>query len=220
MADDAHAGIAGQHALEPPVGLGRAVGDDHHAGVDRVADADAAAVVDRHPGGAGGGVEQRVQDRPVGDGVAAVAHALGLAVGRGDRAGVEVIAADDDRRRHAALADQLVEPQPEARALAVAEPADARRQSLERDPLLRQPDPSAQRRVAGEHLERGLRRCRDVLRIARQRRPAERPLAFAEERPNVLGHEARNLERVGDAGAHRLGADVVAVVERRPRRAA
>ena len=158
MADDADAGIAGEHALEPAVGIGRAVGDDHHPGVNRIADADAAAVVDRHPRRAGGGVQQGVQQRPVGDGVAAVAHALGLAVGRGHRAGVEVIAADDDRRRHAPLAHQLVEPQPEARPLAVAEPEDPRRQSLERDPLLRQADPAAQRRVAGEHLERRLRR--------------------------------------------------------------
>ena len=198
---------------QPAVGLARAVGDDHHAGVQRVADADAAAVVHRHPGRAGRGVQQGVQQRPVGDRVAAVAHAFGLAVGRRHRAGVEVIAADDDRRRDTTLAHQLVEPQPEARALAVAEPEDARRQSLERDALLRQPDPAAQRRVVGEHLERGLVGGGDVGRIARQRRPAERALALAEERPHVLGHEPRNVEGVGDAGALRLGADVVAVVE-------
>ena len=42
----------------------------------------AAAVVNGHPGGAGSGVDERVQDRPVGDRVRAVGHRLGLAVGR------------------------------------------------------------------------------------------------------------------------------------------
>ena len=91
------------------VRLAGAVGDDHHAGVQRVADADAAAVMHRHPGGAGRGVEQRVQDRPVGDRVAAVAHAFGLAVGRGDRSGVEMIAADHDRRLDHAAPDEIVD---------------------------------------------------------------------------------------------------------------
>ena len=64
----------------------------------REAHADAAAVMQRHPGGARGGVEQRVEQRPVGDRVGAVLHRFGLAVGRGDRAGIEMVAADDDRR--------------------------------------------------------------------------------------------------------------------------
>ena len=97
VAHDAGAGVGGEHALEAGRGLRRAVGDHHHAGVDRVAHADAAAVVDGDPGGAGHGVEERVQDRPVGHRVGAVAHGLGLAVGRGHRARVEVVAADDDR---------------------------------------------------------------------------------------------------------------------------
>ena len=75
-----------------------AVGDDDHAGVNRVPDADAAAVVQRHPAGAAGGVEHRVEQRPVGDRVGAVLHRLGLAVGRSDRAGIEMVPADDERR--------------------------------------------------------------------------------------------------------------------------
>ena len=82
VADDAHARVGREHAFELLSGEIRAVRDDDHAGVLRVADARAAAVVDRHPGRAGGGVDQRVEQRPVGDGVGAVAHAFGLAVGR------------------------------------------------------------------------------------------------------------------------------------------
>jgi len=50
-------GITSQDALEFFVRVGGAVGDDHHAGVQRVADADAAAVMDRHPRRARRGVE-------------------------------------------------------------------------------------------------------------------------------------------------------------------
>ena len=204
VAHDAEPGIAGQHALQLLVRFARAVGDDDHAGMQRVADADAAAVVDRHPGRAGRRVEQRVQHRPVGDGVAAVAHAFGLAVRRGDRAGVEMIAADDDRRLDDAAPDQIVDRQAEARALAVAEPEDARRQSLERDALARQPDPAAERlrRRRTSRAPASSVAC-DVGRIAGQRRPAERALALAEQRADVLGHEAGNVERVGDAGLAR-----------------
>ena len=192
----------------------RAVGDDHHAGVQRVADADAAAMVHRHPGGAARRIEQRIQDRPVGNRVAAVAHAFGLAIRRRHRAGVEMIAADHDRRLDAALAHQLVDAQAEARALAVAEPQDPRRQSLERDALAREPDPPAPATRRDANISSA---ASSVTRmssgIARQRGPAERSLAFAEQRPDVLGHEAGNVERVGDAGLLRLRADVVAVVE-------
>ena len=52
----------------------------------------------RSPSRARRRVEQRVEDRPVGDRVGAVFHAFGLAVRRRHRAGVEVVAADDDRR--------------------------------------------------------------------------------------------------------------------------
>ena len=82
--------------------VGRAVGEHDHAGVDRVADPDAAAVVDADPGRARRDVDERVQDRPVRDRVRPVAHRLGLAIRRRDRAGVEVVAADHDRRRHLA----------------------------------------------------------------------------------------------------------------------
>ena len=55
----------------------------------------------------------------------------------------------------------------------------------------------------------------DVLGIAGQRRPAERPDAAAEQRPDVGGHEAGECEGVLDALVERDLADVVAVVEGR-----
>ena len=103
---------------------------------------------------------------------------------------------------------------PKRRTIAVAEPEDAGRQSLERHAFAGQTDPAAQRLVVGEHLERGAIGDVNVLGIAGQRGPPERPLAFAEQRPDVLRHEAGNVERVGDAGFDGLRADVVAVIER------
>src|SRR5262245_49032741 len=62
VADDTHARVAGQDALEAFLGSGGAIGDDDHAGVQTVADAHAATVVDAHPGSAAGGVDQGVED--------------------------------------------------------------------------------------------------------------------------------------------------------------
>ena len=52
VAHHAGAWIGREHTLEPFRRVGRAVGEDDHAGVNRVADPDAAAVVDADPGGA------------------------------------------------------------------------------------------------------------------------------------------------------------------------
>ena len=112
MAHDARRGIVGQDALQPARRRLGAVGDDDHAGVLRITDPDAAAIVDRNPGRTGGAVEKGVQQRPVGNRVRAVAHRLGLAVRARHRAGVEVIAADDDRRLEFARRHHLVEGKP------------------------------------------------------------------------------------------------------------
>ena len=124
-----------------------------------------------------------------------------------------MVAADHDRRGDVAAADHLVEAQPEPVALAVAEPADPRRQALERDPLAGQADPAGQPLVVGELLEHGPVGGGDVGRIARQRDPAERALALAEQRADVGGQEAGVGERAVEAAELGLGAQAVAVVE-------
>src|SRR5262249_58500333 len=115
MTQHTHARVAGQHHLQPPFGVCAAVGHYHHAGVQAVADPDAAAVVYAHPPGPARGIDERIEHRPVGDGIRAVPHAFGLAVGRGYRAGVEVVAADHDRRLEFAAPHHLVEAQSELR---------------------------------------------------------------------------------------------------------
>src|SRR5699024_9532065 len=94
VADDAHAGVAGEHALQAPGGLVGAVGHDDLAGVQAIAHADPAAVMEAHPTRPASDVEHGVSDRPVGARVAAVLHRLGLAVGAGDAAAIQAVAAD------------------------------------------------------------------------------------------------------------------------------
>src|SRR5207244_4720353 len=85
--------------------------------------------------------DERIEDGPICNRVGAVLHPFRLAVGRRDRAGVEMVAADHDRSLELALADHVVEAQPHQSALAIAEPADACRQTLEVYLLTRQPQP-------------------------------------------------------------------------------
>ena len=101
---------------------------------------------------------------------------------------------------------------PGLRAVAVAEPADARGQPLEVHALLRQREPAHEVLVVREGLqERAVGRV-DVLGIAGERHPAERPVALAEQRADERGHESRIAEVV-HAGVLGLAAEVVAVVE-------
>src|SRR3712207_8356743 len=55
-----------------------------------------------------------------------------------------------------------------------SEPADARRQALEGDPLARLPDPAPEPLVVGELVEHRAIRRRDVRRVARQDRKSTR----------------------------------------------
>jgi hypothetical protein len=127
---DSGARVVDQYSLDFLSREISAVGDHHLASVNAAADADPTPVVDRDPGGSGRRVEQGVQQRPIGDRVRAIRHALGLSVRGGDRSRVEVIATDDDRCTELAGSDHLVEPEAREVALLVPEPTDASRQSL------------------------------------------------------------------------------------------
>ena len=191
MPHDACARIGGEHALESLRRIGAAVGEHDHARVDRVADPDAAAVVDADPRRARRRVQERVQDRPVGDRIGAVAHRLGLAVGRGDRTGVEVVASDHDRRRDGARANELVDREACLGAVAVAEPADPRRQPLEGDALGSELQPAQEQRIVGEQAPQLVVDHRDVGRVTREGGPPEGADAATEERPDIGRDEAR-----------------------------
>src|SRR5690348_13594002 len=107
-----------------------------------------------------------------------------------------MVAADDDRRRYLACGNEIVDRDAELRAVGLSEPANSRREALKFYLLLRQRDPAFEMLVVREQLECQRIRSRDVVRIAGQCNPAERPLPFTEQRPNVLGHEAWDVKCV------------------------
>ena len=86
MAHDARARIVPEYTADTFGGFRRSVGHDDLAGMEGVSHADTAAMMEGDPGGAGGGVEERVQQGPVGNGIGAVHHAFGFAIGAGDGA--------------------------------------------------------------------------------------------------------------------------------------
>src|SRR5437764_11013043 len=130
-----------------------------------------------------------------------------------------MVAADHDRRLHLALPYHLVEGEADPRPLAESEPADPCRQALELDLLPRHVEPVVEMAVAGDQrLDLGVGAI-DVLGLAGERAPAERPDAAAEERAYIGRHEAREVESVGDPLLFRHLADVVAVIESREARA-
>src|SRR3954451_6530177 len=100
-------------------------------------------------------------------------------------------------------------------ALAHADPADARREYLNRNPLARHVEPAMEVRIVRDQLLHALVRAVDVLGITAQRDPAERANAAAEQRTDVSWNEPWEIERVGDAFVIGFLADVVAVIEGR-----
>jgi len=109
VAKDAGEGVVGQNPFQPFIGGFGAVADDNLASMERVADADSAAVVVADPGGAGNSVEEGVENGPVGNGIGAVFHRLGFPVGRCHGSCVKVIAPDDDGGFDFAASYQFIE---------------------------------------------------------------------------------------------------------------
>lgn len=61
--------IVRQHAVETFRRFVGAVGDGNLAGMERIANADTAAMVKRNPACAAGGIQQRIEYGPIGDGI-------------------------------------------------------------------------------------------------------------------------------------------------------
>src|SRR5208282_4977233 len=96
-----------------------------------------------------------------------------------------------------------------------AHPANAGRQSLKLNPRTRHVEPLVQMRIIRNQffdLRVGLV---NIFRVSRERGPAEWSDAAAEQRPDVLRHETRDIERTSDAGIMGDLPQIVAVVEYR-----
>src|SRR5512133_740901 len=111
-----------------------------------------------------------------------------------------MIATDYNGRFDFAAPHQLVYGNAKLSALAVAEPANTRRQSLKMDPLFRELHPARQNRVFRKEFERQNVGARDVLGIPTQSNPAERTLSLAKKRPDVLRNEPGNIVGFLDTG--------------------
>ena len=69
MSNDSHPGVGKEDPLKTAVGLLRSVGNDDLTGMQRVAHADTATVMEAHPAGTIYRIDHRIQNRPVSDGV-------------------------------------------------------------------------------------------------------------------------------------------------------
>ena len=180
----------------------------------RIPHANTAAVVQADPSGAAGGVEQRVEQRPVADRITAVPHGFGLAVGGGDRAAVEVVAANHDGCLEFTGANHLVEGQARDVAFTQPNPANAGWQPLKSDALSRHVQPPVQPGVLGKQLLHFCVGLADVFGVTAQRHPAERPHTPAKQRAHVGGHKAGVVKGIGHPKVFGHLAQVVAVVHR------
>src|SRR5437667_1117643 len=213
MADHAHSRVRRQDASDPAFRVLGAVAHDQGARMGRIPDADAAAVVDCDQVRARRGVQERIQQRPVGDRVGSVAHPFRLAVGGGHRPRVKVVPRDDDRPAELARRYHAVDRSAKRRTLSEAEPAYAGGEAFPREVLLREADPPGERLVPWELPQDHAVRLDDVFRVSRHRDPSERPTALREEGPDEERDESLKGECVLDAGLFRLASDVVPVVE-------
>ena len=105
-----------------------------------------------------------------------------------------MIPPDHHGRPHLAFANEVVDRETGAGAVAVAEPADPGGQALEGDALGRQGQPSLEGTVLWEEIQKPAIDGGDVARVARQGGPPKRPDAAAEQRPDIGRDEARVCE--------------------------
>src|SRR3974390_1402712 len=107
----------------------------------------------------------------------------------------------------------MVEGESKLVAFSIAEPADARRKTLELNFFLGHGDPTFQVFVLREHFEDQLIGARDVRTFSGKCRPAERTFAFAEQGANVGRNKAGKIISLFHSSFVSESADVVAVVE-------
>ena len=102
-----------------------------------------------------------------------------------------MVATDHDGSRDAPGAHELVDREPCLGAVAVAEPADASRQALERNLLGCHREPPLQQDVVGEQPLQLAVDHLDVGRVTGEHGPPERPDPATEERPDIGRDKAR-----------------------------
>src|SRR2546427_3748512 len=125
-----------------------------------------------------------------------------------------MIAPDDDRCADLAARDQVINALAESCALAVAQPADARGQSLVWHALSREAYPSGEDPILGKELEDEAVGASNVGLVPGEGDPPEWTASFGEQRADVRGDEPRIAEGFRVSGGARLASKIVSVVER------
>src|SRR5690349_7535744 len=105
-----------------------------------------------------------------------------------------MVASDHDRRLDLARPYELIDREPRLRAIAETQPADPCRQALECNSVRGQLEPALENAVLRKEPPQHVVDRRDVRRVTRQHRPAERPDPSTEERSNIGRDEARVCE--------------------------
>ena len=146
VAHDTRRRIIPQHPLDARFRSIGTVAANDQTGVLREAHADATTVMEGYPGSATRSGQQQVEQRPVGNRVGTVQHRLGLTIGTRYRTGIKMITANDHGCFKLTGFHHFVERNTKPVAIAEANPADTRRQSLETDAALRHVEPVVQMR--------------------------------------------------------------------------
>src|SRR5271156_4366512 len=124
-----------------------------------------------------------------------------------------MVAPDHDGSFQFAARHQIVKRKPEFVALAIAQPADSRRESLESHALLRQMYPASKNFIMRKHIEDEFVRAINIRTLAGKRSPAEGPASFAKKRPDVSGNEPGKIVGVLHALLECESPNVISVIE-------
>src|SRR6266513_976580 len=124
-----------------------------------------------------------------------------------------MIAPDHNRRLEFSIFDQVVHSHSKLGTVAIAEPANSRRQTLKLNALPREFHPARQSFIFWKQLQGKPIGSSDIFGVAAQRHPTKGSTAFTKKRTNVLRNKPWNVERVCDAGLLGLRPDVVSVIE-------
>src|SRR5262249_57436409 len=143
-----------------------------------------------------------------------VFHPLSLTVGTRHRARVEMVAADHNRCSKFPARHHLVKGKTETMPVTKSDPTDACGQALEFDARPRHVEPIVQMLIVRhQFFDLGIG-TKNVFRVARQRSPAERPNAAAEQWADIGGYASPESERAGKPPFLCHLADIISAIAR------
>src|SRR3989304_1234318 len=80
MSDNSSPWIVGQNSIKSLLHLFGSIRYYHHTGMYRFSNSHSSAMMDRNPAGTGNGIEQSIQNRPVGNGIGTIFHPFSFSI--------------------------------------------------------------------------------------------------------------------------------------------